>query len=163
MNPQRVLQLSMMVVPVLGFAVGSQVGAGARRAAAAPQAEPPADVLPLPPERPRMDPVQTEAAVYARSLRETGGTTTPFYVVASESAQAVLESDRLEPEKVEPVPTFHLKSIMKGRDPVASINGRLRRVGDHVEGAWIVKEIDPQNGTVLLTAPGRDPVLVRLR
>lgn len=164
MKIHRVMHLGMVAVPVLGCVVGSQIGAGARRAAAADPLAPPAEVVTLPPERPRLDPTQTAAVVYGRSMREQSRPESPFYVISSASSEAVIEQDRSkEPEKIAPPPQFHLTSILKGKSPFATINGRLRKVGDEVEGAWTVHQIDPEAGTVLISAPGRESVLVKLR
>lgn len=164
MGPQRLFLLGSVALPVIGVLVASNLGAGARAAVAATPLAPPIEVPSLPAERPRLDPIQTAAAVYSRSLREQGNLETPFYVVSTASAASVIESDRpVEPVEAEPIPQFHLTSILKGKQPVATINGRLRRSGDQIGGGWSIREIDPAAGTATLTAPGRESVVVRLR
>ncbi len=159
----RVLQVAMLSAPILGVVVGSQIGVAARRVSAATAIPAPVEVPALPPEKPRLDTVQTASAVYAASLRQAGHVSSPFYVVSNASAQAAIESEVDKSKKVEPPPTFHLTSILKAKEPVATINGKLRRAGERVEGPWVIQSIDPEAGTALMVAPGREPVLVRLR
>lgn len=60
-------------------------------------------------------------------------------------------------------PKCRLTSIMAGRTPVATINGRARRVGELIAPEWSVGAIDALQGTVTILHSGGHTVTLHLR
>lgn len=87
-------------------------------------------------------------------LRSTdGGVADPFYRAAAEQTHA--DRDPNTAVHGEPTPeTEHfahsLDGMMGGEEPVAIIDGRVRRLGDEIGDGWLIAAIDPEARTVTL-------------
>jgi len=65
-------------------------------------------------------------------------------------------------QTVEQDPTFTLTSIVKSRENMAVVNGKLRRIGDEVMPGWKALSIDPPAGVVELSR-GQRTIKLQLR
>ena len=86
-----------------------------------------------------------------------------FQPKADEAPVAIIEA---QPEPVDPTApqpevaadSFTISGILGGRRPIAVINGQPVRIGDEIDGGWIVSDIDAASLRVLLTHPLSIPV-----
>lgn len=76
---------------------------------------------------------------------------------AAEAARIAAENRRKIDTKFN---TLKLNSVMDGRVPVAIVSGTMVRVGEQIEGMFIVGAIRPKERTVELLADGRTYTLV---
>lgn len=100
---------------------------------------------------------ELKAAAYAASKRDEPIGPAPLLypkAAAAERAPAPAAAP------ADPTPTLTVNSIMAGRGgAMATVNGKLRRVGDEVAPGWKVSAIDPVEGTVTVAhADGREVV-----
>lgn len=102
-----------------------------------------------------------EQRLWMRSVRQALDTAPgPSPIVRPESAD---DSD-VEPETSLDPTQFPLTSIMvAGKDPIAMIARKPRRVGDVVAPAWKLESIDPQAGIATLVGPDNERVVLQLR
>lgn len=76
---------------------------------------------------------------------------------SAEAARIAAENRRKIDSKFN---TLTLNSVMDGRVPVAVVSGKMVRVGEQIEGMFIVGAIRPKDRTVELLADGRTYTLV---
>lgn len=104
-------------------------------------------------------PEELAAAAFAASKRtEPVGEAPLVYPKA-----APVEAASAAAAPVDPGPAISVNSIMAGRGgAMATVNGKLRRVGDEVAPGWKITAIDAGAGTVtVLHADGREIVASR--
>lgn len=104
-------------------------------------------------------PEERAAAAFAASKRaEPVGEAPLVYPKA-----APVEATSAAAAAVDPAPAISVNSIMAGRGgAMATVNGKLRRVGDEVAPGWKIAAIDAGAGTVTVRhADGREIVASR--
>lgn len=96
----------------------------------------------------------------ARAYAHLAGATTdtqkaknPFYypTVRDEDGQATVTTV-VDPEGH--YPEVQLGAVMKGRRPLALIDGNVLQVGDEVKPGWTIHEIDTTGQTIVITNDG---------
>lgn len=86
------------------------------------------------------------------AVTDTGRKTPTGPDPAAEAARIAAENRRKIESKFN---TLALNSVMDGRVPVAVISGKMVKVGEELEGMFIVGAIRPKDRTVELLADGR--------
>ncbi|MBU6413023.1 MAG: hypothetical protein KGS45_06080 [Planctomycetes bacterium] len=153
----RLLCVGACLVPVAGAAFSRflPIGRGPSTAAASTQMELPASF-----RVPAIDgATQPTAATQAiEALRSSPYGKTPVWVpVQADPSQTDLPINSV-PEPTQPdakrksavadLKTVEVTSILTGRQPLAVIAGKPRKVGDEIPGGWRITGIDPSTGTV---------------
>lgn len=123
--------------------------AGPQPASAAAATSDPAAV---PPSAAVYSPGQVEAARHAAARVIEVGMPSPFILpeVPRPSAGATIPPVHQPVASPQPRAEFRLSAIIGGRETVAVINGKVRRVGEEPAPGWKVESIDANGGKVTL-------------
>lgn len=153
--PARVAPLAG-IAPLVALGALRLLGGGAGPASVSAQ---PVELAPAPVAASRAEP--TEASERLVALRRA-------HVASAEPLGSPIlppieeTADELFPEFEAPVgdgpgrPMVTVTSIISGPRPMAVINGELRHVGDDLGEGWIITEINPAAGAVIVAHPEAD-------
>ncbi len=159
------MELSAMAAPVILVLIGRTLLAGPPPIAIVVQvkgpalaAAPAASAKPLTPE-------QLKAAEWVRAMPEKLELATPLNhpTEVVKPVQVTVESPKVAPS--DPTAGLKLSSIMgRGTDQIASISGKIHRIGDEVRPGLKLTAIDAATSTITLTdAAGKSYQLKRGR
>lgn len=153
----RLLCIGACLVPVVGAALSRflPIGRGPSTAAASARIEvTPSFHMPLIHGENR--PTTATQAIEALRSKPFGKTPVwvPTHVDPTQSDQPV--NSQPEPSQLDAkrknaladLKTVEVTSILTGRQPLAVIAGKPRKVGDEIRGGWKIVGIDPSTGTV---------------
>lgn len=168
MKKQRLFLLAVAMAPIAAVLIARTVvpvqGPSPALAAGVPDVAP----IRIAPAATSLTPEQARLASIAAEIRAQPFGSSPFNPIAGPTP--VLEElppsshVEFEPAASAPEPPrCRLTSIMAGRTPVATINGRARRVGDTIAPEWIVGSIDSVLGTVTIEHSGGHTVTLHMR
>lgn len=107
---------------------------------------------------PRLTDSQRSVAEYAQAALAQPFASSPLHGVAPAVENPAAEDQSpgvsvVTPEQ--PAPAFNVKSVLvSSKGALATINGRLRRIGDEIEPQWRLSSIDVENGVVRISGPG---------
>lgn len=98
---------------------------------------------------------QLAAAIFARDAAGRPVVRVPLYypMVASVSGTVAPADGASAPERAPP--SILVNSVMQARGvSYATVNGKLRKVGDDIGDGWIIRAIDVPSRAVTLSGPG---------
>lgn len=156
----RLLVLGALLGPVVLMQAGGTIKPGAVvRTTLAAQ--------PMPSQQPALkaaaiSPAQQSAMQRAESLAAQAELPNPFYYVRPDAVEEPVIADEPEPPtNTQPVvtPKFTVASVIPAPNGhhAALISGKIRRVGDTIDG-WKIIHIDPASRTVKFTGPDGNEV-----
>lgn len=108
-----------------------------------------------PPSRQQRDVAAASESALAEAFGPSPIATPPVLAMPELAAFHSQESNRQE--------KFVLTAIINGREVMAVVNGKPRRVGDFLPNGWQIESIEPQSERVMLTAPNGQRSLLKLR
>jgi hypothetical protein len=153
----RLLCLGACLIPLAGAALSRYlpIGHGPATANASTEIE-----LPVPFSMPLIDgslpPTATDQAI--GNLRSKPFGKTPVWVPVQVDTTPVAQDVAKEAETTQPdakrknaladLKAVEVTSIITGRQPLAVIAGKPRKVGDEIRGGWKITAIDPATGII---------------
>ncbi len=162
---RKLLPLGVLLAPALAvqlfrLASGAQPATG--HAALSPIENP--EAIAIPPVPP-MKADQTRALAWLRSRSRDRIERSPMDHPPAEALPPAPPPPLTEPDPEQPRPLStmktrpELRSIMAApRETIATINGRIMRVGDEVEPGWRIVAIDVSTMTVMIEGPEKQAV-----
>ncbi len=108
-------------------------------------------VMPLP----KLTEAQVAVVTFARSAMQQPFGASPLHGAAPivETTEESTAPTNVVPVEV-PAPSFHVKSVLvSSKGALATVNGRLRRVGDEIEPQWTLAKIDVDAGILVISGP----------
>jgi len=161
----RNVGIGAMAAPLLivGAMVLFNSAAEPRSSAAGVQAPPDPETI----IRAAMSPLtEAQQAVvdFRASIPALGESDSPFPPV-DEIAEDILDifDPDADVEQIVGIPDFNVSAIMASKaGNIALINGKAHRIGDELEGGWIIKKIDAKTKQVDLTDADGESMTLRL-
>lgn len=107
---------------------------------------------------PRLTEPQRNLVVYAQAALAQPLGTSPLHNAAAAQPESPRDEPRASPSApaaiIPTAPDFHVKSVLvSSKGALATINGRLRRIGDEIEPQWRLRAIDVDQGVVRIEGP----------